>query len=205
MTSTPAVSETTPFSFCHHCGTAYPAGASFPKTCSSCSKTHYLNPTIVMVPLIPCIDPDTKEIGLLGAVRAIPPVDGICFPGGHGELKETGEMGASREGFEETGTQVDPAAFKYLMSAYNDRGILLLFYHAEIAPIEFPTLVPNRETKALLTIHEDTDIIFPLHAKARDLWMKQIKPSYDATTALDHALKLNEAAELARSTMKTKM
>lgn len=163
------------FSHCHHCGTPYPPGADFPKSCSSCAQTHYRNPVPVFVALVPCED------GLLGVERGIEPQIGKnAFPGGFGEVGETGEVGAARELFEEVGIQIDPKSFQYLGSAFNARGNLMLFYYAAIDPIPMPTLVPNREVKSLCVIRPGAELAFPLHQEASEQWFERFGPRYSA-------------------------
>lgn len=175
-----------PFSCCHHCGSPYPPGMSFPKTCSSCAQTHYQNPKPVAVALIPC------EHGLLGVIRGIEPGYGQpALPGGFMETNETGEEAAARETQEEVGIELDPKTLKYAGSAFNSRGNLMLFYRADIEPIALPTLVPNRETLGLTVIEPGAQLVFPLHTDAAQGWFER----RDAALALSEMAQAIDALE----------
>lgn len=157
-----------PFSFCNRCGSAYPPGSSFPKSCGRCSQTIYKNPLPVAVALIPC------ETGLLGVTRGIQPGYGKdALPGGFMEVNETAEQAAARETLEETGLSLDASVFKYAGSAFNAHGNLMLFYKADIEPIALPTLIPNDETLALRVIQPGDELAFPLHAAAVQTWFDE--------------------------------
>lgn len=165
------------FSCCHHCGSAYPPGMDFPKTCAACQQTHYQNPKPVAVALIPCED------GLLGVVRGIPPAYGeTAFPGGFMEVNESAEEAAARETFEETGLRVDPSKLKYAGSAFNARGNLMLFYRAEMEPIALPALAPNPETLRLEVITPGLKLAFPLHQEAAGRWFDEFGESQPSRT-----------------------
>src|SRR5205814_8192464 len=85
-------------SHCSYCGAAYPADAPFPRTCSPCGNTTWVNPIPVAVCLLPV------DGGLLVIRRAIPPKVGeLALPGGYVDLSETWQQAAARELEEETG------------------------------------------------------------------------------------------------------
>jgi hypothetical protein len=158
-----------PFSHCHKCGGAYGAGSdSFPKTCSSCSHTHYRNPIMVSVGMIPCED------GLLGVIRGIEPQkDKEALPGGFVDM-ETPEEGCSREALEETGVVVDPSSWRYQSSYLTPTGNLLMFFLADIEPIAMPPFPPPpipgvpMETAGFTIVRPGCELAFASHSKAAE-------------------------------------
>lgn len=88
-------------SCCTWCGSRFAQLETWPRTCSSCGNTSYLNPLPVVVLLVPVED------GLVVARRNIEPRKGtLVLPGGYLDLGETWQEGAQREMFEETGIMV---------------------------------------------------------------------------------------------------
>ena len=157
------------FSHCHFCGSPYPEGAGFPKTCKTCDNTHFKNPICVAVGLVPCED------GLLGIVRGIEPQKGrTALPGGFVDDMETLEIACSRELLEETGVDLPPGVWRYESCYITPQGNLLTFFKADIAPIPvppFPFTPPEgvpMETLGFEVIRPGCQLAFPSHEAAAE-------------------------------------
>jgi len=88
-------------SHCSHCGARLPAAGTWPKTCSHCGNTTYLNPLPVVVVLVPVGE------GLVVIRRNTEPQKGtLTLPGGYLDSGETWQGGARRELLEETGIDI---------------------------------------------------------------------------------------------------
>ena len=76
-----------PNAHCSYCGTPFPEAGDFPKTCTHCENTTYLNPTVVAVVALPVDD------GVLVVRRGEPAGEGeLAFPGGFIESGESWEV-----------------------------------------------------------------------------------------------------------------
>src|SRR5882757_7355996 len=86
---------------CASCGTAYAAGAGWPRTCPSCGTIAYRNPLPVAVALLPVHD--AGATGLVVIRRAIRPSIGqLALPGGFVDFGESWQQAVVRELAEET-------------------------------------------------------------------------------------------------------
>lgn len=176
------------FSHCHKCGAAYGAGSdSFPKTCSSCAHTHYRNPIMVAVCMVPCED------GLLGVVRGIQPQKGhTALPGGFVDM-ETPEQGCSRELLEESGVDLDPSVWRYASSFLTPHGNILMFFEANIAPIAmpaFPYILPEGaklETDGFEIIRPGAKLAFPSHEDAANAFLARLAAQRSTAEAGERA------------------
>jgi ADP-ribose pyrophosphatase YjhB (NUDIX family) len=149
-------------SHCSFCGTPFPAQLPWPRRCSHCNNTSYVNPLPVAVVLVPI------DGGLLLVRRNIPPQLGkLALPGGFIDLGETWQEAGAREVYEEAGLQLDPASIKEFLVRSAPEGMLLVFGLA--APLQSSDLPPfsaNSEASERLVVHEPVELAFPLHNEA---------------------------------------
>ena len=148
--------------FCSWCGTKFPAGSQFPRTCVHCKNVTYLNPTPVAVLLQPI-----QEGGILLIERGIPPHIGkYALPGGFIDMGETWQQAAARELHEETGIQV-PASGIQLFDVASANHVLLLFAWNKPISAELLTgFQPTAETTSLKIASQPEELAFPLHTAA---------------------------------------
>lgn len=162
-------------SHCHECGSAYGADQDkFPKSCSACGHVKHMNPTPVAVCLVPCED------GVLGVRRGIAPKIGeMALPGGFVDM-ETPEQACSRELLEETGVAIDASAWRYASSYLTPGGNILLFFEADVAPIELPPFpFPQSpgvrdETAGIEVLGRGARLAFPSHEAAAAAFLARL-------------------------------
>src|SRR4051812_23521340 len=89
-------------SHCSFCGHAFEPDRAWPRSCSGCGNTSYLNPLPVAVMVLPVAE------GLLVIRRDVEPRRGeLALPGGFIDLGESWQQAAVRELEEETGIVVE--------------------------------------------------------------------------------------------------
>ena len=158
--------------FCSYCGTKYPEGATYPRTCPGCGTTVWANPIPVSVVLAPFVDGD--RTGLLVVRRAIQPQLGkLGIVGGFLEEHESWQVGGAREVREETSATVDPATLEpfWFASSEPRPNRVLLFSVAPAQPVSaLPPFAPDAETseRGLVFGPDGLDEVFafPLHVAA---------------------------------------
>ncbi|MEZ4392307.1 MAG: NUDIX domain-containing protein [Polyangiales bacterium] len=151
-----------PHSHCSWCGQRYEDPA-WPRACSRCGNTTWLNPTPVGVLIVPVDD------GALLVRRGIEPRRGeLALPGGYIAFGESWQQGAARELFEETGVAVDPADVRELMVASPPRGNVVLIFGVSppLAERDLPPFAPNDETLERVITRVAIELAFPLHTLA---------------------------------------
>jgi len=158
--------------FCSHCGHAFEAATTYPRTCKNadCGVMIWANPIPVSVVLQPVKDQGRE--GLLVVRRSIEPKKGLlALVGGFLEEHETWQVGGAREIREETGVVVDPAGIEtfWFTSTEPKPNRVLLFSTAR--PIDtMPPFTPSNETseRGLVFGPDGLDSIFafPLHVEA---------------------------------------
>ena len=145
-------------SCCSYCGTQYPAGERWPKTCYRCGNTNYLNPIPVVVLLVPVGN------GLVVARRNIEPQKGtLVLPGGYLDLGETWQEGAAREMLEETGIQVSAGEITLYDVSNGLDNTLVISGLAAKQPRSCLKPFSSSETQEIDLIEEPIDLGFPLH------------------------------------------
>ncbi|MFT3698925.1 MAG: NUDIX domain-containing protein [Kofleriaceae bacterium] len=155
-----------PNTFCNRCGTKFPEGDGYPKTCPNCGNQVWANPIPVAVALVPV------GAGILAVRRGIPPgVGKLALVGGFIEEHESWQVGCAREVREETAVIVDPAKiqFHWLTSSEPKPNRILIFAVTE--PVDtLPPFVPNAETQERGVIFGpgglDEDFCFSTHIEA---------------------------------------
>jgi len=149
-------------SHCSYCGTAFETDA-WPRVCTHCGATSYLNPLPVAVALVP-----VEGRGILLVRRGIEPKKGqLALPGGFIEAGETWQAACAREVCEETGIELDPASVRDFCALSAPDGHVLIFGVTEpISPRALEGFTPNSETLELTTSSEPVGLAFPLHTDA---------------------------------------
>lgn len=147
-----------PHSHCPNCGAELPE-EKWPRTCTDCQSTHFLNPTPVAVLLQPV------DGGLLTVRRAIEPRRGdLALPGGFIDLDESWKQAAARELREETGIAVDPDDIDTFDVVSAPDGTVLVFGIApELESDAVAGFTPTPEVSEVAVVREPTELAFPIH------------------------------------------
>lgn len=129
------------------------------------------NPIPVAVALLECCDPATGEVGLLALERGIQPrLGGLAFPGGYVDERESAEMAAVRECFEEVGLALAAEKFVPLCTRITpDNKLLIFLTYGQVLP--WPErFEATAEARSIQMASPDTALAFPLHQDVKDLW-----------------------------------
>jgi ADP-ribose pyrophosphatase YjhB (NUDIX family) len=167
--------------YCSYCGAAFPAGAPWPRTCSNCQQTSFLNPLPVSVVLLP-VEQGDGSLGLLAVRRAIPPrVGELALPGGYINFNESWQEAGSREVFEETGIFVDPAEIREYRVCSAPDGTLIIFGMASPrAAATLPLFFANEEASERLILTAPAAMAFGLHSDMVKLFFDgRVRPVTD--------------------------
>jgi ADP-ribose pyrophosphatase YjhB (NUDIX family) len=149
-------------SHCSYCGTAYVAGAPWPRRCSGCGEMSWLNPLPVAVLIVPV------DAGVLTIRRAIPPhIGSLALPGGFLEAGETWQEGAARELREEAGVKIAPDGIRVLdVHSAPGVGPLLIFARAPVLrAADLAPFSPTEEVSERLIVDAPVELAFPLHTR----------------------------------------
>ncbi len=153
-----------PFTHCSFCGTLFPHGDTWPKTCVGCQRSTWRNPTPVAVLLQPVWFPH-GDAKLVGIRRQNTVQSGmISPPGGFVTLGETWQEAATREAKEEANIDVDPNTIAVFDIVSASEGVILIF---GIAPFvdaaQLCPFIPNHEASERVLIARGDPLAFPLH------------------------------------------
>jgi 8-oxo-dGTP diphosphatase len=151
------------YSHCSYCGTAYPDGVGWPRTCVGCGEITWRNPLPVAVVLLP-VRTGPGRPGLVVVRRDIEPARGeLALPGGFIEIGETWQEAAVRELREETGLHAEAAEVRLfqVLSTIGTINIFGLLDPRDAA--DLPPSAPTEEATEWLVLNEPRTLAFPTH------------------------------------------
>jgi ADP-ribose pyrophosphatase YjhB (NUDIX family) len=152
-------------SHCTYCGHRFDEPQLWPRTCTACGNTSFLNPVPVSVVLVPIDD------GVLVVRRNIEPQKGqLALPGGYINYGESWQAAGAREVFEETGLMIDPDHIREFRVRSAPDSTLLIFGLAKpigraITRGDLPPFVSNEETQEIKVITAPEELAFSLHTE----------------------------------------
>jgi ADP-ribose pyrophosphatase YjhB (NUDIX family) len=153
---------------CSYCGSRWPEGLGWPRTCAACGETTWSNPLPVAVVLLPVSYGDGRT-GVVVVRRDIEPYRGdLALPGGFIETGESWREAAVRELQEETGLIAEPAQVGLFDVHSSYQGYtLLVFGVLPPRPAEsLPPSAPTEEATEWLVVTEPIRLCFPTHTAA---------------------------------------
>lgn len=157
-------------SHCDSCGSRYPAGVGWPRTCHVCGATAYRNPRPVAVTLLPVTDDEGTALVVI--TRTIEPRRGhVALPGGFVDHAEDWRHAAVRELREESGIEAAVRDVRLADAISAPDGHLLLFALLPERPAaELPDSVPTDETTGWHLLRAPAELAFPPHTQAVRSW-----------------------------------
>jgi ADP-ribose pyrophosphatase YjhB (NUDIX family) len=149
-------------SHCGWCGHEYEGDPPWPRRCSACGHTSYLNPLPVAVTLVPV------DGGVLAIRRTVAPCVGmLALPGGYINIGESWQEAGAREVWEETGLRLAPAEIRDFAVLTSSDGYLLVFgVAAPRTAAALPPFTPTNETSERVVLPGPTELAFSLHTQA---------------------------------------
>jgi len=160
---------------CSYCGTRYPDGLPWPRTCAGCGETTWSNPLPVAVVLLPVSYGDGGH-GIVVVRRDIEPFRGdIALPGGFIETGESWQEAAVRELKEETGLSANPDEVDLFDVQSSPNGYSLLVFGL-LPPRPAQDLPPSRPTEESMewfVVRESVRLCFPTHTRAMAEYFRQ--------------------------------
>lgn len=150
--------------YCSYCGHIF-GQEEWPKQCLDCKNVSYVNPTPVVVVLLPVWN--GPRLGQLIQQRNIEPEKGewaLCS--GYINLGETWQEAAVREIKEEIGYNLNISNL-HLMDVVNSKNGNLLIFAEYNTPIDLADIhfVPNEEVSRIKVIYEPVELAFPTHTQ----------------------------------------
>jgi 8-oxo-dGTP pyrophosphatase MutT (NUDIX family) len=159
--------------FCKFCGNEHTV-AEYPKTCKSCNKITWVNPTPVAVLLQPVRNIHRSQTGILVGKRGINPQKGLWgLPGGFVDMSDaTVQHAAIRELYEETGFSANISDI-VIEGSYSN-GVQLLMFCRSLVPMDYADMhkfVPCYECPEVDVVWEKgVDLCFPSHTQFLNNW-----------------------------------
>lgn len=154
-------------SHCSYCGNIFPVNLPFPRTCSNCSNITYINPTPVVVMLLPV---DNK---LLAIRRNIEPhIGGLALPGGFMDVNESWEEGGAREVWEETGIRIPAEEIKLFDVKSSRKDLVIIFGIYEGLKEDNILFTENTEVSEMVVTDDPKLLVFPLHTEMAERFFK---------------------------------
>lgn len=156
-------------SHCSYCGHPFPANQAWPRQCTHCGNTSFLNPLPVAVTIVPV------DEGLLAVRRGIDPRKGrLALPGGFIETGESWQEAGAREVWEETGLHLDPHQIQTHSVHSAPDGTLIVFGRAPAQrAADLPPFQPSREATERIVLTEPVELAFPLHTQIAKTFFTQ--------------------------------
>jgi 8-oxo-dGTP diphosphatase len=154
------------YSHCSYCGTPYPEGLSWPRTCTGCSEITWRNPLPVAVVLLP-VRTGAGRSGLVVVRRDIEPARGqLALPGGFIEVGETWQEAAVRELREETrlAAEAGEVSLSHVVSTPGTINIFGLLPARDAGAL--PPSAPTEEATEWLVLMQLRELAFPTHTDA---------------------------------------
>ena len=149
-------------SHCAWCGHEYEGDPPWPRRCSACGHTSYLNPLPVAVLLVPV------DNGVLAIRRTVAPSVGmLALPGGYMNIGESWQEAGAREVWEDTGLRLSPAEIRDFAVLTAGDGYLLVFgVAAPRTAADLLPFAPTNETSERVVLTGPTELAFSLHTQA---------------------------------------
>ena len=147
-------------SHCSYCGKRFSDTALWPRRCTCCGNSAYLNPLPVAVVLLPVAD------GLVVIRRDIEPQKGtLTLPGGYIDAGETWQEAGCRELFEETGIEIthDEITLYDVQNGLDDT--LVVFGLAARQPRSCLRPFTSAETQEVVLIDRPIELGFTMHTR----------------------------------------
>ncbi|WP_229073581.1 NUDIX domain-containing protein [Actinoplanes sp. DH11] len=150
---------------CPFCGARFEPGRPWPRRCTACGETSYLNPSPVAVALQPV------GTGLLAVRRGIAPARGrLALPGGFVEQGETWQAAAVRELGEETGVVADPEGVRLFDTISAPDGTILIFGLLPPLAGPLPPVPDTTETLGREVLDGPAELGFSIHTTIANRW-----------------------------------
>jgi len=148
------------YSHCPYCGSPFGSHLAWPRRCSSCGNTSYMNPLPVAVMLVPV------EEGVIVVRRNIEPQKGtLTLPGGYIDFGETWQEAARRELLEETGIEIRLDEIHLLDVMNGLDNTLVIFGRADRQPLSSYRPFSSPETQETVIIQEPVELGFTMHTE----------------------------------------
>jgi 8-oxo-dGTP pyrophosphatase MutT (NUDIX family) len=146
--------------YCSWCGTPFAPHQPWPRHCTHCANTSYLNPLPVAVVLVPVTS------GVLLIRRNTEPQKGtLTLPGGYIDAGETWQAAACREVLEETGISLHCAGIRLYDVENGLDNTLVLFGLAPELPDSAVHPFSSPETEELVVIDAPVELGFSMHTR----------------------------------------
>ena len=147
-------------SHCSFCGSRFAGPASWPRTCTVCHHTTYVNPLPVAVVLLPL------DSGIIVIRRNTEPQKGtLTLPGGYIDFGETWQEAGRRELLEETGIEIADGELRLLDVMNGLDGTLVVFGLAEQQPRHCLRPFSSAETQEVVLIDRPIELGFTMHTE----------------------------------------
>ncbi|MEE6257433.1 NUDIX domain-containing protein [Plantactinospora sonchi] len=154
-------------SHCSYCGTTYPSGVGWPRSCASCGQTSWRNPAPVAVAILP-VRVGPGRTGVVVQRRDIEPGRGLlALPGGFIEYGEDWRDALVRELREETGLVGEASAVRLFdVHSAPSGGTIMIF---GVLPAQdadtLPVSTPTAESTEWLVLTEPAELAFSTHTE----------------------------------------